>query len=400
MNAGSRRIVVSIAAVGIHIALGAGAHARQATPETPSQSQAVPRLEERVSVSAEDGRRIRVAVRSLQRSEDPFLARIADRVVTLADALAHPDPPDTIFTIGPLTDREHGMIDLPASLSALERPQGPIHIQVKTTWTETAPRVYRFNPAGLVTLVAEMARGPAVQVPALQQVQTLFVGRMILDLNYQRGGVIPHKDVLQALAGAFADTRAGDRIVGIIETMADDGGDGVYDLVPPKRLDDFRKRAEPGFIVPSAEGQPETIQIRYGESLYWTRADDLIWSCLRSFAGDNSDDWMAREGARERASLGRDVLDYLDAQIRLRTIDAMWVALAAAAPDQDRPLGAYRAGGPVMAFLKGAPGVIRQTSKRAPGRVDVSVRGTKVAELRRWLERAEGNVARSLDAFR
>lgn len=73
----------------------------------------MPPLQVNVTVSAESARRIHAAVRTLKRSDDPLLAKIAEEVEDLANALAAAAP-GRVFTAGPLIDTER-LIDLDRS---------------------------------------------------------------------------------------------------------------------------------------------------------------------------------------------------------------------------------------------------------------------------------------------
>jgi hypothetical protein len=335
-----------------------------------------------VTVTAEDARRIRDATKTIQNHGDAFLSHLASHLVPLVTAMTGQD---RAFTIGPLTSREQSIVDLPDSLARHQGASGPIRIQIRSTWTVTDAPVYRFSEAGFLAMLASMAKGPTVQVPEMHREQLLWLGRAVLDLNWQAGGIIPEKDVFAALARGFRDQSAGTRLVGIIRSMADSGE--RHDLVPRSRLAEFEQRAEPGFLIHAPATQPGTIKLKYGESHYATRPDHLIWSFLRMFAGDNSGDWAERAMARERSVLARAILNYLEAQVRMDAIDAMWAKLAAPPANlQEIPLGSFRTQGPVITLLKDAPGVVLRPVAREPELTAALARSSKAAELRIWLD--------------
>ncbi len=367
-------------------AIAVAATGSVAAQSQTTQTQTVPPVTVTVTVSAEEARSMNRSVASLEGSEDPLLAKLATHLIDLTNALEQPQNADRIFTIGPLTELERASIGLEDYLRTYQSSQGSLHIQVLASWVERKPAVYTFSPGAFLALLAGIAKGPIVQVTALQQNQVLFLGRMILDLNWQAGGVIPDAKIFAALANVFQDKRVGARVVGIVEQMADDGS--LYDLVPEDLLEDFRKAVPPGFIVPAATSSGRIVHLTYGEEQYSTRPDDLVWSYCRFFAGDNSKDWSERAVARSHAALGMETLDYLDAQIRSNAIDALCAKLAAAAAGQDVTLGKYFAGGPVLAFLKDAPGITRTTVPAGSEYVTVSVQRKKVKRLTKWLDAA------------
>ena len=350
--------------------------------QSPAPAAQGPPVQMSVTVTAEEARRIRAATRAIEDHGDPFLVFLAGHLIDLSSALV---TQDKAFTVGPLTGRELGILDLSGYLSAHHRPEGLIRIQVRRTWTDTDPAVNRFTEAGFHAMLASIAKGPFVQVPDEQRERLLWLGRAILDLNWQAGGIIADKDVFAALSRGFKDKTAGSRLVGIIRSMADSGQ--RYDLVPHSRLQEFHHRAEPGFLIQTPSSQPGTIKLKYGESPYATRVDHLIWSFLRMFAGDNSGDWAERESARARAVLARAVLDYLEAQVRMDATDEMWSRLAVLPANlEEIPIGTYRTLGPVITLLKDAPGVVRKSVPKEPELTAVLVRAKKVPDLRRWLD--------------
>lgn len=350
--------------------------------QSPAPAAQVPPVQMSVTVTAEEARRIRDATRTIEDHGDPFLAALASHLIDLTSAMV---TQDKVFTVGPLTGRELAIVDLPGYLGAHHRSEGPIRIQVRRTWTDTDPAVSRFTEAGFHAMLASIAKGPTVQVPEQQHEQQLWLGRAVLDWNWQAGGIIADKDVFAALSRGFKDKTAGSRLVGIIRSMADSGR--RYDLVPRSRLQEFEHRAEPGFLIQAPLSQPGTIKLKYGESLYATRVDHLIWSFLRMFAGDNSGDWAERESARARAVLARTVLDYLQAQVRMDGIDEIWSKLAAPPANlEEIPVGTYRTQGPVITLLKDAPGVTRKSVPKEPEFTAVLARARKVPDLRRWLD--------------
>lgn len=359
-------------AIGVWLATFAGPLAAQAPQGPPVQVT--------VTVTAEEARRIRSAVRTIEANGDPLLADLAKHLPRLADTMVSLD---RVFTLGPLTAREQAIVDLHAYLVAHQEANGPIRIQVRSTWTDTEPVVFRFTTAGLLSMLAAVARGPRVQVPELQREQVLWLGRAVLDLNWQAGGVIADKEIFAALTRGFRDKSVGTRLVGIIRTMTDTGT--RYDLVPRSRLQEFHARAEPGFLIRAPSSAPGTIKLKYGEVPYATRPDHLLWSFLRMFAGDNSSDWAQRAMARERSVLARAVLDYLEAQIRMEAIADIFVKLAAPPPGEQVVLGTYRADGPVATWLDEAPGVTRSPTVKDPELLSIGVRTQDLDAFKRWL---------------
>ncbi len=252
------------------------------------------------------------SVKSLQDNRDPFLAAISRHLTVLTEALAQPSLRRSV-TIGPLTPSESETIRLEDYLLKYQVGQGPIHLQMRMGWNDRRVEIYNFTPSSFLAMLAAIASGPLVQVPVVQQQQVLFLGRMILDLNSQAGGVIPDREIFSALAKVFRDKRVGERVVAVAARMAEDGR--VYDLVPRNPLKDFQEQAGPLFIVPAPAAAPRTIRLTYNEVSFVTRPDDLIWSFLRFFSGDNSQDWALQAAARSHAALGRKILEYLEAQI-------------------------------------------------------------------------------------
>lgn len=335
-----------------------------------------------VAVTAEDSRQMREAVQSLERHGDPFLSALAPDLAPLTTTMANLG---RTFTVGPLTAREASIVDLSSYFKAHQRPNGAIRMQVRRTLAETEPDVYRFSEASFLSMLAAIAKGPTVQMSEQQSEQLLWLGRTVLDLNWQAGGIIPARNVFTALSREFRDKTAGTRLVGIVRSMTDSGL--RYELVPRRRLRDFEQRAEPGFLIPASGSEPGTIKLKYGESLYTTRADHLVWSFLRMFAGDNNADWAERAMARERAQLGRDVLDFLEAQVLMDGIDAMWSKLTAIDPGlEEIPLGSFRSDGPLALLIKGAPGILRKPSPASPEFSLVSVRAKRVPDLKIWID--------------
>jgi hypothetical protein len=357
---------------------------------TSVAAQDPPPVELSVTVTAAEFRRMEDSVKTIRGSRDPFLASISSHLITLAEALARPGERPRTVTIGPLTPSESGTIPIEDYLLKFQSAQGTIQIQFRINWEVRRQEVYKFTPSGFLALLAEIAKGPVVQVPIVQLQQILFLGRTIVDLNEQAGGVIPDSAIFSALATVFRDKRVGERVVALCAQMADDGR--VYDLVPRDLVEDFQRRAEPGFLVPAQRSATRAIRLLYNEVAHVTRPDDLVWSYLRFFSGDNSGDWALQAAARTRAVLGKQTLDYLEAQVYMQVIEAFSARLAAAEPGQDVSLGDYLEGGVVMAFLKSAPLTTRVTVTPGERRVTVGVEASRINDLRGWLDAARKKV--------
>ena len=266
-----------------------------------------------VTVTAAEARRMEASVKSIRSNRDPFLASISRHLMTLTEALAQPNPLRRSFAIGPLTPSESAFIKLEDYLLRYQVGEGPIHIRMRLSWDEWRQDSYNFTPSSFLAMLASIASGPFVQVPVLQQQQVLFLGRTILDLNEQAGSVIPDREIFAALANVFKDKHVGERVIRICIRMADDGR--TFELVPRDLVEDFQKHGGAAFIVPAPRGAPRTVKLTINEVSVVTRPDDLIWSFLRFFAGDNSQDWALQAAARSRAALARKILEYLEAQI-------------------------------------------------------------------------------------
>lgn len=369
--------VRAAAALGIGMLL---VSARPALTQAPQDPVPAP-VQITVNVTAEDQRHINNAIDVMKDTSDPFLTSMSSHLPALAKAMA--EQPNKIFTIGPLTPYEQSFFDGPEYLGRYHVPEGTIHIRYRYTWGRYQPNLYHFTPPAFMTMLAAVAKGPMMQVPETQRAQVVMLGRLIVDFNIQAGGVISDTDVLHALAFVSGDKRMGERLVGIVRSMADSGG--VFILVPPGRLAEFQKRAEPGFLIDSPDA-PGLVKVRYGESVHSTRVDHLVWAFLRMFAGDNSGDWAQRAETRERSVLARDVLDYIEAQVRTLAVDDMLARLRAAPPGEDVPLGGYRIQGPVVSMLDGAPGVSRKTTPANREMASLTAQAKKIDVLTRWLE--------------
>ena len=110
----------------------------QAAPPTQPSTQIT------VAVSAEEARRIRDAIRTLEAGRDPFLAEISRYLVPLVATLARP-PAGALFTVGPVTEREWAIFNLGEYLAEHETAGGPIRLQIRITWPPVEPRVYTFS---------------------------------------------------------------------------------------------------------------------------------------------------------------------------------------------------------------------------------------------------------------
>jgi hypothetical protein len=350
----------------------------------PAQQPQQPRIDITITVTAEDARRADEAIRTIERADDPFLGYLADHVVALAGAMTSTPANPKVYTVGPLTAREQQLVPVDDYLIKHQQVGGNILVRFRRSWTESDFAVFQFTQASFLTMLADAARGPTLRVPAIQRERQLWVGRTIVDLNRQAGGVIADRHIFSALAAGFKDKAAGGRIGEIVGAMADSGA--RFDLVPRDRLQEFRERAEPGFIVPVAAGQPNAIRLDYDGRQYTTSADALTWSFLRLFAGDNSADWAMRAAAGRRSALGRAVLSYLESQARLAALNAILEKLPALGTGGDLALGAYRPKSPAALALADAPGLARKDGPNET--VVLSVRASKAAEFRAWLASA------------
>jgi hypothetical protein len=273
------------------------------------QEPALPAIDITITVTAEDARRTEDAVRTLARADDAFLAYLSSHMVTLAGAMVStPDAPK-VYAVGPLTEREQSLVPVLDYLYAHQRAGGSILVRYRRSWTQHDVVILQFTQASFLSMMAAMVKGPLLQVPAIQAERSLWVGRTLVDLNRQAGRVIAERHIYAALAAGFNDKRIGNRIVELVTAMA--GSARTFNLVPPDRLQEFRERAEPGFIMPVAAG---TIRLEYDGRTHTTGPDELIWSFLRLFSGDNSADWATRAAASRRANLGRAVLAHLETQ--------------------------------------------------------------------------------------
>jgi hypothetical protein len=329
------------------------------------------------------------AVKSLRGSRDPLIAYLARHLEALAQALA--SRPDEIHAIGPLTPRERAIVPLADYLSRFSAAEGAIALRMRVTWTQEDSTVSRLTSSGFLQMLAAIAKGPAVQVPARQAEQELFLERLILDLNQQAGGVIPRDEVLAALGRDFRDRYVGDRLVSAVQAMADEGG--RYDFVPSDRLDDFERWVGSAFI-PARPSDTDVVAIRYGETVVVTTTHDLIWVCLRLFAGDDSQDGAMQADAARRTRLARDIMRFVEAQVLVRAVDRLLGQLSTAPGEGEIGLGNVRTGGLLLSFLDGAPGVIRR--KPVPVWTTLAVKVEDVARLSTWLRRKGESVAGSV----
>jgi hypothetical protein len=158
-------------------------------------------------------------------------------------------------------------------------------------------------------------------------------------------------------------------------------------------VDDFERSVGNAFI-PASPSDPNVVTIRYRESVIVTTTHDLIWVCLRLFAGDDSKDWALQAEAARRTRLARDILRFVEAQVLVRAVNRQLALLAAAPPQGEVDLGNYRTGGLVLSFLEDAPGLIRR--KPSPAWTTLAVKAEDVARLSAWLRRKGESVAGSV----
>ncbi len=349
---------------------------------TQISSQSAP-VREAVTVSAADAAKADRAIASLSRGRDPFLARLANRLKDLTLELAAGRPAEP-YLVGPLTSLEDSVVDLRRYLGAHASGGGTIRVRVRLTWTTHAPEIYTFTPGGLLAMLADIAAGPRVSTAYIDGAHRLFTERLVLDLNRQAGEVIPREVVFVALASAFKDKAIGDRILGVVQALALDGV--AYDLVPSARLQEFRERAVSGFLVTARARSVGVIHVRYGEQYFTTQPADLIWSYLRLFAGDNSQDWQQRAEAHGRSTLGGDVIEYLEAQVVGHAIDLLLVATGppVIVVDGEVRLVEYRTNNPAANFLSLGPGVVRRPGPDGASWI-FSVRAESLDVFRFWL---------------
>jgi hypothetical protein len=289
-----------------------------------------------------------------------------------------------VYTVGPLTDRETSLIPLNDYLATNQAIEGSIAISVTNHWGDQDPRIYRFDPGKFLGLLAALATGPAVTTPERQHEQLLFLGRAVLDFNRQAGGVIPARQLLEALASACKDKRIGERLSTIVQALSEERA--TYDLVRRDRLHDFNRLTGGHFFVPAKRSESNVVTLTLDGRVYRTRPDDLVWSCLRFFSGDNSDDWVEQARNRDGRRLGADILDYLETQVDLHALNRLSVLVTAGDGNSDVSLGAYRAASPVVVLLRHAPGVVVTASdSEHPGDVSCVISRGRIRDFQTWL---------------
>ena len=266
-----------------------------------------------VTVTAKDGANIADAIETLSKSSDPLVAGLAGKMLMLAQALTQQPKGRPAYTVGPLASEEESAVKLRGYLEKFEDDDGPIRLELLKSWTDTDPRLFRLSVPRFLEMLAAIAKGPFAQVPVMQRQQLIFLGRMVMDLNQQAGGVIKDRDIFAALAGGFDDTSVSGRLGRVVQAMAVNGG--TYDLIPEHCIEDVAKVTSAGFIVPAKPSDARRINVTFNKTRYTTTADDLLWSLMRFFAGDKSPDWAELAKANTRIRHGREILEYLEAQI-------------------------------------------------------------------------------------
>jgi hypothetical protein len=279
--------------------------------DAPAQAPPASRLS--VTVTAADSERISKAIDTLSKADDALIARLAPRMLMLAAALSQPPAKAAGYNVGPLVSEEEKHVKLRKFLEEFSEDSGPIRLQLRTTWTDQDPALYHFTVPRFLEMLAAIAKGPFVQVTVAHRRQLIFLGRMTMDLNHQVGEVITGKEIFAALAAACRDETAGSRIARIVDAMAADGG--VFDLVPRGEIKDFNRWITTALAIRPSSLESRPVRVMFDGKTVDTTTDHLVWSLIRFFAGDRNSDWREQARATERSSTGRQVLDYLQAQV-------------------------------------------------------------------------------------
>ncbi|MBP8274067.1 MAG: hypothetical protein KAY59_06515 [Acidobacteria bacterium] len=98
-----------------------------ARAQTQAQTPPPVRITESVTVTAENAERIAAALNRLRRSRDPLVSQtVVDNLVKLTGAMS---VSGRAFGIGPLTEAEQEVVDLPAALQRYSVAGGSIRLQ-------------------------------------------------------------------------------------------------------------------------------------------------------------------------------------------------------------------------------------------------------------------------------
>jgi hypothetical protein len=367
-----------------------------AEAQTQTQAQTPPpiRITESVVVTPDDAAGIAAAINRLRRSRDPLVAQtVADNLVALTDAMSSSG---RVFHVGPLTEAEQEVVDLPAALRKYSVEGGSIRLQPRGQESTEGPVVYSLTRSSFIKLCADLAStGSAFRVT--QEIKMIVVARMIADLSEQQEQVMPEREVLEGVLKGFkGHDRQGvviGRVLAIADALATDADQQpAYDLVPVARLMDFRDigHMDTGVFAVVARPVANAVNVRNGGLMYSTSVNHFVWFFLRFLLADPNDlDDTIRE---KRKALGSDLLDYLTTQLEVRALQSTITLLehAPVGDTQALALGDYVLGGPLLDTLKNAPGVSEQRSAHGAGYrtlVMLAKDNSKRPALREWLAR-------------
>jgi hypothetical protein len=368
--------------------LAAGVPAGPAQTQTPPPPQ---RLTETVTVTAREAEIIATAVNMLRSSRDPLVAKtVADNILALSNAMA---ASGRVHQIGPITEQEQTVVDLPAALHRHQVADGPIQLQVRGPESTIGGPIYNFTRSSFISLCADLASTNLVQVRVIQEIKMIVVARMIADLNEQQRELIPEREILKGVLLGFRNQDVKgviiDRVLDIADAMALSGD--VYDLVPAAQMDEFRElgHMERGVFEVVTAAKAGQVNVRYSAKLYTSSVNHFVWFFIRFMLADQSQgDWNTRV---RRTRLGGQLLDYATVQLQANTLDAAIHEIDTAGPllADGLPLGDFFARGPGLAAMKRAPGVSLQPSARGPDFRMLWVspkQSQRLPDLRRWLD--------------
>ena len=365
----------------------AGVSAGQVQTQTPPPQ----RLTETVTVTAREAEIIATAVNMLRSSRDPLVAKtVADNILALSSAMV---ASGRVHQIGPISEQEQSVVDLPSALLRHQVAEGPIQLQVRGPESTIGGPIYTFTRSSFISLCADLASTHLLQVRVIQEIKMIVVARMIADLNEQQHELIPEREILKGVLLGFKNQdRKGviiDRVLDIADAMAKRGD--VYDLVPTSQQDAFRDlgHMERGVFEVVAAATAGQINVRYGAALYTTSVNHFVWFFIRFLLADQSrGDWNTRA---RRTRLGGQLLDYATVQLQVHALEAAIGALDAAGPPSPTglSLGDVFARDPGLSAITRAPGVSQQPSARGPDFRTLWVspkQAQKLPDLRRWLD--------------
>ncbi len=348
-SAQTRIVVITI----VLLSLGF-AHAAPAPQQAPPQQGG----NVTVTVSAAEAGRVDTAIHDLQKNGDGFIATtVVENIQRLTQAMAQPG---RSFSIGPLASNEAALIDLPALLRRHATPEGPIHIQIRSTETVDSPEVFTLRQSAFVLFCTDLVDAGVFRSGYEKHVKTIALSRMIVDLSNQEDGLIPGPNVLVGLMKTFGGedkngTKISARVLDIALAMTDRLS--VYDMVPADIIKAFDKwtviERQPVF-APIDAPIAGRVNIRHGGTAYTTTVEHFVWFFLGFYLVESHD--------HDNVRMGGAVLDYLVAQIKSETIAEALTVIAGAPPGRAIVLGDFRARGPRIDTFENAPAVERRPS--------------------------------------